>query len=59
MPPAFKKSTSARTDNGSATPFSDAKISGAKTVPAPMALRSGFAKKLYSVNCGKGNLPKG
>jgi hypothetical protein len=58
-PPKFKKATSPRTDNGSAAPFSDAKIKGAKVIPTchPTALRAGFVKKLFTVPCGKGNLP--
>jgi hypothetical protein len=58
-PPAFKRSSSAKTDNGSAMPFSDAKIKGARVIPTahPSSLRTSFTKKLYTTQCGKGDLP--
>lgn len=56
--PSFKASPSSKTCNGSAMAFNDAKIKGAKTVETN-GRRAGFSKKQYTVNCGKGNLPKG
>ena len=58
--PALKTHSDAKAHNGSAMPFDDAKIKGAKTIPpAPQARRDGFTKRVYTTPCGKGNLPKG
>lgn len=58
--PALKTQSDARARNGSAMPFDDAKIKGARCISTPTnGLREGFTRRMHSTNCGKGNLPKG